>query len=269
MIKRMPEGNSITVSQASWRPFDECNPLWPTAEGSVPTLNNFHLASPPNNLCMWLTPGTFSYPSHCRLSRNIHTSHRSESRGDILCVLKTMRHAGKNISNTSHKHREHWCLAEANPWVLFGKKVMCYQIEEINKNFLCRVLFKEFSEPDEISLSIVSIYHSHLPFFLIFQRILIGSIERTAFLIRWGLYTRHFWLGKTSDTPTKQETTYLKAGCRPFHTISRKHVFQPGNRSKTFECAPNKAVESWVWLQSINQLSTDKSVVVQIFIWPV
>ncbi len=32
------------------------------------------------------------------------------------------------------------------------------------------------------------------------------------------------------DTPTKQEKTYLQ---NLLHTVSRKHVIQPGNRSKT------------------------------------
>ncbi len=35
------------------------------------------------------------------------------------------------------------------------------------------------------------------------------------------------------DTPTKQEKTYLKPCFTPLHTISRKHVIQPENRSKT------------------------------------
>ncbi len=35
------------------------------------------------------------------------------------------------------------------------------------------------------------------------------------------------------ETPTIQEKTYLKPCCTPLHTVSRKHVVQPGNHSKT------------------------------------
>lgn len=52
-------------------------------------------------------------------------------------------------------------------------------------------------------------------------------------LSEFGLCIHRCWLVKNSETPNKREKMYLKAWCMPFHIVSRKHVIQSGNRSKT------------------------------------
>ncbi len=51
------------------------------------------------------------------------------------------------------------------------------------------------------------------------------------------------------DTPTKQEKTYLNPCSTPLHTVSRKNVAQPVNRSKTLGTGVSLNVSLvWQWL---------------------